>query len=194
MTQQEIQAYNQKLVNENDVITIIEYVKKLNDTFYHIDISFIDDFIELVNKEGFIISHEMLFKYNILSKSDSSQVLRLLDNYNFEISIDYSCIEEVLDHSSKNRNVYMLTQDVFKILCMRSLKTKKYSHYYILLEKAVTYYNDYQNLKLQNKIDKLENTLENRVIVPSCKVKLKILLLYILKKSQNFSIMLYADR
>ena len=125
MTQQEIQAYNQKLVNENEVITIIEYVKKLNDTFYHIDISFIDDFIELVNKEGFIISHEMLFKYNILSKSDSSQVLRLLDNYNFEISIDYSCIEEVLDHSSKNRNVYMLTQDVFKILCMRSLKTKK---------------------------------------------------------------------
>ena len=92
MTQQEIQVYNQKLVNEDEVVTIIEYVKKLNDTFYHIDISFIDDFIELVDKECFIISHEMLFKYNILSKSNSSQVLRLLDNYNFEISIDYSCL------------------------------------------------------------------------------------------------------
>ena len=97
MSQQEIQVYNQILVTEGEVITIIEYVKKLNDKFYHIDISFFDDFIELVNKEGFIISHEMLFKYNILSKSDSSQVLRLLDNYNFEISIDYSCLEEVLD-------------------------------------------------------------------------------------------------
>ena len=125
MTQQEIQAYNQKLVNENEVITIIEYVKKLNDTFYHIDISFIDDFIELVDKEGFIISHEMLFKYNILSKSDSSQVLRLLDNYNFEISIDYSCLEEVSDHSSKNRNIYMLTQDAFKLICIQTIKTKK---------------------------------------------------------------------
>ena len=41
MPQQEIQVYNQKLVIEDEVITIIEYVKKLNDTLYHIDISFI---------------------------------------------------------------------------------------------------------------------------------------------------------
>ena len=32
MTQQEIQAYNQKLVIEDEVITIIEYVKKLNES------------------------------------------------------------------------------------------------------------------------------------------------------------------
>ena len=59
------------------------------------------------------------------------------------------------------------------MLCMRSCKTKKFSHYYILLEKAVKYYNDYQLLKVQNKIDKLENTLENRVILLSCKNKIE---------------------
>ena len=81
MSQQEIKVYNQKLVNEDEVITIIEYVKKLNDKFYHIDISFID-FIELVNKEGFIIHHSMLFKYEVLSKSDSYNVLRMLESHN----------------------------------------------------------------------------------------------------------------
>jgi len=68
---------------------------------------------------------------------------------------------------------------------MRSLKTKKYSHYYILLEKAVKYYNDYQILKLQNKIDKLENTLENRVIPPSCKSKIENLAIVYLGEEEE---------
>ena len=96
MTQQEIQAYNQKLVNGNEVITIIEYVKKLNDTFYHIDISFIDDFIELVNKEGFIIHHYMLFKYEVLSKSDSYNVLLPFpEGYNNENTFLFSVISYI---------------------------------------------------------------------------------------------------
>ena len=69
---------------------------------------------------------------------------------------------------------------------MRSLKTKKYSHYYILLEKAVKHYNDYQLLKLQNKIDKFENTLENRVIVPSCKRIIENLVIVFLEKGPEF--------
>ena len=173
MTQQEIQAYNQKLVIEDEVITIIEYVKKLNEKFYHIDISLIDDFIELVDKEGFIIHHDMLFKYNVLTKSDSYNVFRMLQSNNFEDGVEYALAVEGIDDGRREKKNYMLTADVFKMLCMRSCKTKKFSHYYILLEKAVKYYNEYQVLKLQNKIDKLESTLENRVIVPSCKSKIE---------------------
>ena len=64
-------------------------MKKLNAQFYDIDISFIDEFIDLVDKEGFNISHEMLYKYEILTKGDSYNVLRILESYNFEDGIDY---------------------------------------------------------------------------------------------------------
>ena len=69
---------------------------------------------------------------------------------------------------------------------MRIKNTDKYADYYILLEKAVKYYNDYQILKLQNKIDKLENTLENRVIPPSCKSKIENLVIVYLEEELEF--------
>ena len=57
---------------------------------------------------------------------------------------------------------------------MRSKNTRKYAYYFILCEKAVKYYNDYQILNLQNKIKQnnkvkllhLQNskTLDNFVI------------------------------
>ena len=65
MTQQEIQTYNQNLVNKGEYITIIEYVKKLNDKFYNIDIPFIDDFMDFVDKEECCIEHILLQKYDI---------------------------------------------------------------------------------------------------------------------------------
>ena len=155
MTQQEIQAYNQKLVNGNEVITIIEYVKKLNDTFYHIDISFIDDFIELVDKEGFIISHDMLFKYQILSKTSSTNVLISLNSYELEDHLHYQLSQQQVDDGRTNKNIYMLTSDAFKIISMRSKNSRKYAEYYLLLEKSLYYYSQYEKLKLKNKIDKL---------------------------------------
>ena len=97
MAHREIQKFNQQLINDGEVITIVDYVKKLNMKFFHIDLSFIDDFIELVNNDGFVIQHEMLFKYEILTKSDSAQVLRLLENNNFEDGVDYSCTTAGVD-------------------------------------------------------------------------------------------------
>ena len=58
---------------------------------------------------------------------------------------------------------------------MRSKNTRKYADYYILLEKCVKYYNEYQLFKLQNKINEINtlklltledsDTLDNYVIV-----------------------------
>ena len=186
MTQQEIQAHNQKLVNENEVITIIEYVKKLNDTFYHIDISFIYDFIELVDKEGFIISHDMLFKYQILSKTSSTNVLISLNSYELEDHLHYQLSQQQVDDGRTNKNIYMLTSDAFKIISMRPKNSRKYAEYYLLLEKSMYYYSQYEKLKLQNKIDKLESTLENRVIVPSCKSKIENLAIVYLEDELEF--------
>ena len=57
-TKMQIQTFNQKLVDENVEINIIDYVKLLNNESYHIDISFIDDFINLVDKDECCIHHE----------------------------------------------------------------------------------------------------------------------------------------
>jgi len=181
MTQQEIQAYNQKLVNEDEVITIIEYVKKLNNKFYHIDIPFIDDFIELVDKEGFTISHELLFKYGITSMTGGTgDVKKIIERNDGVEGVDYELSQLAYSLS------YLLNPTFFKKILIRSRNTDKYADYYILLEKAVKYYNDYQLLKLQNKIDKLENTLENRVIPPSCKSKIENLVIVYLEEELEF--------
>ena len=159
----QIEEFNKKLVDDKSQITIIDYVKKLNDLYFHIDINFIDDFTGLVDKEGFTISHEMLFKYNVLSEtSDSYNVKRLLDQNELEVGVDYSHLEVVLDHSSKNKKIYYLTNDVFKMILMRKKDTKQFSKYFILLERAVKYYNDYQLLQLQEKMKNLckDRTLE----------------------------------
>ena len=73
-TKMQIQTFNQKLINENVEINIIDYVKSLNDESYHIDISFIDDFINLVDKDEFCISHDMLFEYGILNEHDKTVI------------------------------------------------------------------------------------------------------------------------
>ena len=132
--------------------------------------------MDLVDKEGFVIHHEKMMKYGVLAKtSDSSQVLRILKSYDFEEGIDYSCELAELDHSSKNKIIYMLTQDVFKMILMRNKNTKSYAKYFILLEKCIKYYNDYQIMKLKHTIDennklkllklKKQDTLDRFIIV-----------------------------
>ena len=79
----EFQKYNEDLILSNTDINILEYVKKLNYKFYNIDISFIDDFIELVDKDGFCIPHELIYKYGVLSEHDAHDVKRLPNNIIF---------------------------------------------------------------------------------------------------------------
>ena len=66
-TQEMISQLNASLVTEQPDIKIIDYVKLLNEKIFNTDISFLDDFINLIGKDGFIINHEMLFKYEILT-------------------------------------------------------------------------------------------------------------------------------
>ena len=53
------------LVDYQVNINIIEFVKEINKIKYKIDISFIDEFIELVSKDDCCIHHNMLQKYGI---------------------------------------------------------------------------------------------------------------------------------
>ena len=72
----EIQKYNEDLISKNEEIIISLFVKKLNDKFYNIDISFIDDFLEAVNNENFCIHRDMLAKYGASQMSSGSNDIK----------------------------------------------------------------------------------------------------------------------
>ena len=60
-----IVEYNTYLVDNQININIIYFVKEVNKLDFNIDISFIDEFIELVSKDECCIHHNMLEKYEI---------------------------------------------------------------------------------------------------------------------------------
>jgi len=144
-------SFNQLLADRDYDINIIDYVKKINDEFYKIDISFIDDFISLVDRDEFCVHHKMLQKYGVLSgKTTSRDVFRMLTQNEMVKNIDYNLLGNVAKHANgtKYSNIYMLHPRTFKFCLIRSLKTKKYARYYIFLEEAIKHYNEYRIMRM----------------------------------------------
>jgi hypothetical protein len=67
-----IQDYNNLIINKDVKISIIDYVKEVNNRYYHVDIDFIDDFISLVDKDECCIHHSMLKTYGVSELSSGS--------------------------------------------------------------------------------------------------------------------------
>ena len=140
--------YNKYLIENNLLPNIIDYVKEINKIKYKIDISFIDEFIELVDKDNCCIHHNMLQKYGIIKLTGGTSELRnllkqydLLENEDFELRN----ISELRPQGGiSNKNEYYLHPRAFKICLIRSRNTKLYAKYYLLLEECIKYYNDYQ--------------------------------------------------
>jgi predicted small secreted protein len=84
-----INDYNKYLVDNYSKINILEYVKEVNKRMYNIDISFIDEFLDLVEKDDFCIPHTMLIKYGVITTNDSNHIQRILDQYEFIQNKDY---------------------------------------------------------------------------------------------------------
>jgi phage anti-repressor protein len=148
MSYSTIQEYINYLIENQININIIDFVKEINKLNYNIDISFIDKFIELVSKDECCIHHNMLQKYAVSSlKGGTSDIKKLLDQNNFIENEDFR-LRNVSESASKggctHKNEYYLSPEAFKICLMRSKNTKIYSKYYLLLEKCIKYYNDYQ--------------------------------------------------
>ena len=143
-----IEDYNTYLVENQVNVNIIEFVKEINKLKYNIDISFIDEFIELVSKNECCIHHNMLEKYGISNlKGGTSDIKKILEQNEFIEKEDFDLrkVSEVRPQGGTvMKNEYYLHPRAFKICLMRSLKTKKYAKYYLLLEECIKYYNDYQ--------------------------------------------------
>jgi len=105
----------------------------------------------------------MLQKYNIISlKGTTNDIKRLLEQHNFINNEDFELRNIAqLRHQggTSNKNEYYLHPRAFKICLMRSLKTRIYAKYYLLLEECIKYYNDYQHNLKEKYIIKLKNKL-----------------------------------
>lgn len=92
----------------------------------------------------------MLKKYGISELSNgSNDVKKQIKNSNLIEDVDY-LVCRLADQSDTSRgikysNVYMFHPDGFKKLLIRSKNTNKYTNYYILLERCIKNFNDYQN-------------------------------------------------
>ena len=155
--------YNTYLVNNNIDINIINYVKEVNNFIYNIDISFIDIFIDLVEKDEICISHEYLIKYGVITKHDSFNIIRILNQFDPIKNKDYSEVSLNVEgnlRGGRPHKEYTLHPRLFKLCLMRSKNTLKYSKYYLLLEECIKYYNDYKDNMKQTEINRLINKLD----------------------------------
>jgi hypothetical protein len=58
-----IESYNKKLLEENKNITIIDYIKYAARNIYEINISFMDDLLELMIEDKINIHHKKLVEF-----------------------------------------------------------------------------------------------------------------------------------
>ena len=151
--------YNDYLIDNDIDYTLEEYLNDANEKFYKYDISFMKEFMDLVNRVDFCIHHEYLIKYGIVDvkKKDSGKILQNLKARNLNEGEDY-LVTKVSDlrkqGGTSTKNVYMLTPDAYKKCLMGSANTKIFANYFLLLEKIIKYYNLYQ-LKL-NKLERVK--------------------------------------
>jgi hypothetical protein len=116
------------------------------------------------NETEFIVHHEKLIEYGIMSSIRSSVVKEKLDALGLIENEDYH-LQDVLQMvrpqgGGKTKKVYMLTPEAFKKCLMRAQRRPKqtvdptvYSKYYLLLERTYKLYTDYEKQLLNNQLE-----------------------------------------
>ena len=158
-----VEEFNQNLVRKESEISIVDCIKLINDQIYQIDISFIDDFMNMVGSDECCIIQDMLVKYGVLNKIETSATVKRVIDQNVDIpNIEalYNVVQCKTDVLS-NKYEYIFHPKLFKIILIRSKNTSTYAQYYLLLEECISHYNDYQILQLQ---DKIKNICNDRVL------------------------------
>jgi len=171
MAVQTPEDYINYLITNNITISLIDFVKELNSQCENIDISFIDELLDLVGKNEICIPHKYLIDYGIITTENRSNVIiRVIDQYEAIENVDYNLHNVVQVRENRGtviKKEYTLHPRLFKLCLMRSKNTLKYSKYYIFLEECIKYYTDYQlqmkqneNKTLHNKLDYVINKLD----------------------------------
>jgi hypothetical protein len=171
----EQQEFIKSLVDSKTKITMKDFFKTIHSKFYSKqDISFMEYFLKLTENEGeFIVHHEKLIEYGIMSSKQSNHikekldVLRLVEDEDF--SYVFPDVRENLSSGGRPKKVYMLTPEAFKKCLMRAQRRPKqtvdpvvYCDYYLLFEKTYKLYTDYEKQLLNNQLEQNQQQLEQK--------------------------------
>ncbi len=93
--------------------------------FYnHVDISFKDYFMEIVDQEGeFVVHHSKLIEYGIVTSERSSNIKQKLDALGMVEGVDFTLLDVQQRNNGRGSNIvksYMLTPGSFKKCLMRA--------------------------------------------------------------------------
>ena len=145
----EQQEFIKSLVDSKTKITMKDFFKTIHGKFYaRQDISFMEYFLELTENEGeFIVHHEKLIEYGIMSSKQSWAVKQKLDALGLVEDEEYN-LQDVLElrpqGGTSTKKIYMLTPEAFKKCLIRAQRRPNqtvdpvvYCDYYLLLEKKM---------------------------------------------------------
>lgn len=170
-------TYAMKQAEELNKITMIEFFNYIHSTYYSDqDISFMEYFLELTEHEGeFIVHHEKLIEYGIMTSTESSKVREKMKTLDLEKDIDFllADVREPLKGqrggATSGKKVYMLTPEAFKKCLMRAQRRPDqpvdpmiYCKYYLLLEKVYKLYTDYERAYANKLISTKDQQLESK--------------------------------
>ena len=115
-----ITDYNDFLIkNDKTNLTIIEYLEDINNKFYKINISFMEEFMELVDRDDFCISHDYLIKYKVSAETDTTaNIKRMLISRGLKEGEDFEPFQQERlrkQGGTSKKNIYMLTPDAFRV-------------------------------------------------------------------------------
>jgi hypothetical protein len=139
--------------------SIRDFIVELHSRFYqHIDISFMDEFLELSSQENenqFVVHHEMLIKYGVATSNRSSAIKDRLESLGLVEAEDY-LLQDILQQKKQgsggsNKKIYYLTPEAFFLSLQRAKRRADqevdpviYAQYFQFLQKVVRYYSEFQ--------------------------------------------------
>jgi hypothetical protein len=160
MTQFEsVQSYAEFVQTECPNMLPINFFRRCNEMFLHIDSLKMIEMLEMINRQGeFFISGKKLGEYDVMTIRDSSHILQMLRSRNLKDGKDYLSpnVRGNLLQTGRPATEYLLTPRAFKHCLMGSKKNSIYRDYYIMLEECVYYYDRIAQHKLMN---------ENRMLI-----------------------------
>ena len=104
-----IEIYNKKLLEENKNIDIINYIKYVAKNIYAINISFMDNLLELIIKDEINIYHKQLVEFGILKLNrGTTDIKNLITQNEFIENEDYLVrnVSDQLISGTKYKNEY----------------------------------------------------------------------------------------